>query len=165
MSADSFPAREVWRLRVELAGALPDPIWPAGVRERTFRPGDAEAVHALLEHGYRRGGGRVDAFETWLPAMTGDSEFDPGLWFLAETGDGLAGVTLCWTSAFVKDLVVHESWRRRGVGEALLRLAFAAFAARGATGVELKVEAANVGALRFYERVGMRVVERLEPGL
>jgi GNAT superfamily N-acetyltransferase len=45
--------------------------------------------------------------------------YDARLWFLAEAGRTLAGVALCWTSAFAKDLVVHESWRRRGLGDAL----------------------------------------------
>jgi ribosomal protein S18 acetylase RimI-like enzyme len=71
------------------------------------------------------------------------------------------GAVLCWTSAFAKDLVVHESWRRRGLGEALLLHAFNALATRGATAVELKVEAANRSAVRLYERLGMQVVARL----
>jgi ribosomal protein S18 acetylase RimI-like enzyme len=93
--------------------------------------------------------------------MAADEEFDPELWFLAQSGPMLAGAVLCWTSAFVKDVVVHESWRRRGVGEALMRHAFRAFAARGAEAVDLKVQASNAGAAALYERVGMRVVERL----
>ncbi|HLJ02081.1 MAG TPA: GNAT family N-acetyltransferase [Solirubrobacteraceae bacterium] len=151
----------VWRMRVALEGdALLPPRWPEGVSVRTFRADDAAAVHALLEHGYRQGGGSVAELDTWLPAMIGDSEYDAGLWFLAEAGATLAGVALCWTSAFVKDLVVHESWRRRGLGEALLRHVFTTFARRGATAVELKVDATNAGAIRLYERAGMRAVER-----
>ncbi|HET7047831.1 MAG TPA: GNAT family N-acetyltransferase [Solirubrobacteraceae bacterium] len=116
----------------------------------------------MLEHGYRRGGGSVAAFETWLAAMTTDEEFDPQLWFLAESQERPVGAVLCWTSAFVKDVVVHESWRRCGLGEALLLCAFNALAARGATAVELKVEAANQSAVRLYERLGMQVVEQLD---
>ena len=74
----------------------------------------------------------------------------------------LVGTVLCWTSAFVKDLVVRESRRRRGLGEALLRHVFEAFATRGAPAVELKVESTNLSAVALYERLGMRVVERLE---
>jgi ribosomal protein S18 acetylase RimI-like enzyme len=57
--------------------------------------------------------------------------------------------------------VVDESWRHRGLGEALLRHAFRVFADRGASGVELKVQATNSSAVHLYERLGMRVVERL----
>ena len=92
--------------------------------------------------------------------MTGDAEFDASVWFLAESREMLVGAVLCWTSAFVKDLVVRESWRRRGLGEALLRHVFTVFAARAAGAVELKVEAANASAVGLYERLGMRVVER-----
>ena len=99
--------------------------------------------------------------DVWLPALLGDSEFDPETCFLVTAGDELAAASICWTSAFVKDLVVHESWRRRGLGEAILQLAFQTFAARGARQVDLKVEEQNAGAIRLYERVGMRVVERL----
>ena len=56
---------------------------------------------------------------------------------------------------------MHETWRRHGLGEALLRLAFRTFQARGAAGVELKVHAENTPAIRLYERVGMRAVERI----
>jgi len=59
-------------------------------------------------------------------------------------------------------VVVHESWRRRGLGEALLLCAFNALATRGATAVELKVEATNQSAVCLYERLGMQVVEQLD---
>jgi ribosomal protein S18 acetylase RimI-like enzyme len=146
-------------MRVELVDPLAPPVWPDGVRVRTYAPDDARPLHELLVHAYRHGGGEVAPFDEWLPAMTGDSEFDPQLWFLAEAGRALAGSALCWTSAFVKDLVVQESWRRCGLGEALLRHAFAELRRRGATRVDLKVEAGNDGARRLYERVGMRVVD------
>jgi ribosomal protein S18 acetylase RimI-like enzyme len=157
------PAPGVFRMRIELgAAARRDPVWPDSVRVRTFRTEDAKALHSLLVHCYRRGGGSVAAFERWLPDMTTDEEFDPELWFLAESDGVLIGAVLCWTSAFIKDVVVHESWRGRGVGEALLLHALGTFARRGATTVELKVESTNAPAIRLYERLGMRIVERLD---
>jgi hypothetical protein len=102
--------RVIWRMRAELgAAAVREPRWPEDVSVRSFTLGDAESLHSLLQHGYRRGGGSVAAFETWLAQMTSDGEFDPELWFLAESRGMLVGVVLCWTSAFVKDVVVHES--------------------------------------------------------
>jgi ribosomal protein S18 acetylase RimI-like enzyme len=155
---------EVWRMRVEVdpAAVREEPVWPEGVRVRTWRDEDAESLHALLVHSYRHGGGSVAPFETWLPQMTSDAEFDPEVWFVAESEAVLVGAALCWSSAFVKDLVVHESWRRRGLGEALLLHVLRVFAARGAAAVELKVQAGNRPAVRLYERVGMRVAERLQ---
>ncbi len=154
-------ARETLRMRIDLRGEIPPPTWPEGSSVRAFHALDGPRLHALLEHGYRNGGGSVEAYEVWLPAITGDSEFDPETCFLVEVGDELAAASLCWTSAFVKDIVVHETWRRHGLGEALLRLAFRTFQARGAAGVELKVHAQNTPAIRLYEHVGMRVVERI----
>ena len=148
-------------MRVDLPRGTPASTWPAGTQVRGFRASDAEALHALLEHGYRNGGGSVPACDVWLPALVGDGEFDPALCFLAEVGDELAAAAICWTSAFVKDIVVAETWRRHGLGEALLRLAFRAFERRGADSVELKVQAQNAPAIRLYERVGMRTVERM----
>jgi ribosomal protein S18 acetylase RimI-like enzyme len=154
-------ARELLRMRIDLRSEIPKPTWPAGSSVRGFHDSDGPRLHALLEHGYRNGGGSVEACDVWLPALTGDSEFDPALCFLVEAGDDLAAAAICWTSGFVKDLVVHETWRRHGLGEALLRLAFRTFDQRGAEHVDLKVQAQNAPAIRLYERVGMRTVERL----
>jgi ribosomal protein S18 acetylase RimI-like enzyme len=157
--------RETLRMRIDLRSGIPRPEWPEGSGVRGFHESDAPRLHALLEHGYRNGGGSVPAYDVWLPALTGDEEFDPALCFLVEVGDELAAAAICWTSAFVKDIVVAETWRRHGLGEALLRLAFRTFERRGAAFVDLKVQAQNAPAIRLYERVGMRIVERLtEPG-
>jgi ribosomal protein S18 acetylase RimI-like enzyme len=152
-------------MRRPLEGDPPAPAWPEGLGIRSFRPEDAPAVHALLEHAYRGGGGSVDPFETWLPTMMSDAEFDPELWFLAEAEDGsLAGAALCWTSAFLKDLVVHESSRGRGLGAALVHHVLGEFRRRGASAVDLKVASDNpFGAHRLYERLGFAIVERLPP--
>jgi ribosomal protein S18 acetylase RimI-like enzyme len=153
----------VLRMRADLAPrSLRAPSWPEGIDVRTFTPKDARSLHSLLEHGYRAGGGSVAAFEAWLPQMTSDAEYDPELWFLSENRSVLVGAVLCWTSGFVKDLVVRESWRSRGVGKALMRHALTTFRARGATAVELKVHADNQGAVRLYERLGLRTIETLD---
>jgi len=156
--------RELLRMRMDLRGEIPPPTWPEGSHVRGFHPSDGPRLHALLDDGYRHGGGSVDGLDSWLPALVGDSEFDPRLCFLVEAGDELVAGAICWTSAFVKDIVVREAWRRHGLGEALLRLAFRTFQERGATHVELKVQGQNAPAIRLYERVGMRTIERLTDG-
>jgi ribosomal protein S18 acetylase RimI-like enzyme len=160
MTSDAPPGS--FRMRIDLdPTALYEQRWPPGIRVRCFTPRDAEGLHALLVRGYRHGGGSVAELDTWLPQMTGDEEYDPALWFLADAKGELAGAILCWKSGFVKDLMVDEPWRGRGLGEALLRRALSTFASRGMDTVELKVHADNAAAIRLYERVGMRVVERL----
>ncbi|WP_201302965.1 MULTISPECIES: GNAT family N-acetyltransferase [unclassified Bosea (in: a-proteobacteria)] len=118
------------------------------------------AIHDLMATGYNLGGGRVPPFEDWRAALLADSGFDPAFVFVAQDARGtVVAICLCWSSAFIKDLVVHPSARRLGLGEALLRQAFLTFAARGADAVDLKVEIDNpTGARRLYERVGMREV-------
>jgi ribosomal protein S18 acetylase RimI-like enzyme len=151
---------DIQRLRRDLADAIADPAWPAGFSTRTFTAEDAPAVHRLMTLGYARGGGSVGAFDQWWPAVRDDGEFDAELCFLALDASGeIAGVAQCWTSAFIKDLVVHPDARRRGIAEALLHTAFQAFRRRGARHVDLKVQTDNPsGAVRLYRRLGMRDV-------
>jgi mycothiol synthase len=94
--------------------------------------------------------------------------FDPTLWFLLWDGDALAGFALDYPefgadadAGYVNWLGVREPWRRRGLGEALLRRSFSELYARGKHRTVLGVDAQNVtGALRVYERVGMRQSRR-----
>ena len=65
------------------------------------------------------------------------------------------------TVGWVGSLAVRRPWRRRGLGEALLRDAFVRFAERGKRSAGLGVDAENTtGAVALYERVGMHVVRR-----
>ncbi len=100
-------------------------------------------------------------YDEWLAWWTTDEEWDPSAWFVAESGGELAAAALCWTTGFVKDLAVHPAQRRRGIGRALLAHVAEEFRRRGAPAISLKVDATNLPALRLYESIGMRVVERL----
>jgi ribosomal protein S18 acetylase RimI-like enzyme len=148
----------IQRLRRDLASPVADPVWPAGISARPFTAEDAAAVHRLMQAAYAEGGGSVGTFDQWWPGVRDDGEFDAGLCFLAIDGAGqIVGAAQCWTSAFVKDLVVHPDVRRRGIAEALLLTVFQAFRHRGATHVDLKVQLDNPsGAVRLYRRLGMR---------
>jgi ribosomal protein S18 acetylase RimI-like enzyme len=154
---------EVLRMQADLRRGTSAPRWPAGVLAARWQDAAASAVHGLLCSAYRRGGGEVDQDRVkWTNAFTTDPEFDPSACILAWTGRELAGVALCWSSAFVKDLCVSESQRGRGLGEALVRAAMVLFANRGAPVLSLKVHADNPsGAPRLYRRCGFEVVERI----
>ncbi len=143
-----------FRLRKKLDGPVPPPRWPTGFSCRTLLPGDAHAIHDVMSRAYEDGRG-VPPFDIWWPNFSGDPEFDASLCFLVVGQEGIAGVALCWTGAFLKDLAVHPDARRLGIGENLLRLVFGVFQARGASSVDLKVEADNRNAIRLYERAGM----------
>jgi ribosomal protein S18 acetylase RimI-like enzyme len=143
-------------MRRALYEPLAAPIWPDGAHLKNFTPGLAGDAHALLQLAYADGGGSVPAFEEWWTRLSGDGEYDPSLCFLACDADGnLAGFAQCWTLGFVKDFVVHPRHRRRGIGRVLLLHVFHVFQARGTQAVDLKVQADNPGALRFYESLGM----------
>ncbi len=104
----------------------------------------------------------------WPEGFIGSSEFDPGLVFLAEEGDELAGFSLCKNevrpnTGHVGVLGVRRPWRRRGLGTALLLHSFREFRRRGRAKADLGVDTENLtGAVRLYERVGMSPVRRFD---
>lgn len=142
-------------LRRSLDTPLPAEHWPAGVTCTAIDAADAATVHALLQRAYASGfGSVVPDWLAWWEALVADSEFDRDLCLIAWADGAVVGFCLCWTSSFVKDLVVDPAAQGRGIGAALLLTAMAALRARGATEVQLKVVTANAGARRLYERLG-----------
>jgi ribosomal protein S18 acetylase RimI-like enzyme len=62
---------------------------------------------------------------------------------------------------WVYAVAVRPSFRRRGIGAALIRRLEAALAGRGCLKVNLQVRASNAAAVAFYERLGYAVEERV----
>jgi len=143
-------------------------VMPEGLRLLRYRPdvdedrlrtainevfADDPLFHVLTEARFR---------EFYLRARG----FDPSLWLLAWAGDELAGFTLVFPErqgdrelGWIGNLGVRQAWRRRGLGEALLRASFHELQQRGMRKVGLGVDADNAsGALRLYESVGMRQI-------
>jgi len=147
-------------MRRNLAEDVPVITWPEGVCVHAYRPELAEEVHRLMELGYQDGGGRVPALDVWQQRFETDPEYNPSLCFVAQDAEGIVAVCQCWTSAYIKNLVVHPRARRLGLGRALLLNAFQVFQQRREGFVDLKVLEDNVRAQRLYERVGMYVVRR-----
>jgi mycothiol synthase len=145
---------------------------PPGIEIRTFVKGfDDHAVHAALEESFAEHWGWIARpFEEWAAHRLDDPQFDARLWFVAEDlrsdRRDVAGVLVGGLDAemgIVHTLGVRDRWRGRGVGRALLRRSFAAFAARGIRDVVLFVDAQNeTGATRLYERVGMHTARRYD---
>lgn len=74
------------------------------------------------------------------------------LWFLAFDGQGEPiGVARVTPEGRIGRMAVARSWRRRGVGGALLQVAIEAARARGHRSVQLS---AQTHAMPFYERHG-----------
>jgi ribosomal protein S18 acetylase RimI-like enzyme len=147
-------------LRRNLAEALPVIIWPQGNLLSNYCPERAHAVHDLMQRGYQEGGGRVPALDVWQQRFETDPEYDPTLCFIALDAEGIVGVCQCWTSAFIKNLVVHPRAQGQGLGRALLLHAFKVFQQRREGYVDLKVLESNLRAQRLYESAGMYVVRR-----
>ena len=109
-----------------------------------------------------------EPFEQWREFTVRSRNFDPALWLVAWAGDDVAGYALNFPEragdpgyGWVGTLGVRRPWRRKGVGEALLRRSFAALHARGIRKVRLSVDAESpTGATRLYERAGMTVLRR-----
>lgn len=81
--------------------------------------------------------------------------------FIARNGDAVVGMlTLAWfriptgIKAWIEDVVVDESARGRGVGEALNRAAIAEAARQGAKHVSLTSRPSRQAANRLYQRLG-----------
>lgn len=145
------------RMRRPLGESVGPLQWPDGVHLKAFTEKYAAAVHGLLTLAYADGGGSVPSFEEWWRTLSQDEEYDPGLCFpVCDKQGSVIGFAQCWISAYVKDVVVHPRYRRRGIGRALLLHIFRVFQDRGAEAVDLKVEISNpTGAILLYESLGM----------
>ncbi len=147
-------------LRRDLSGVLPDAQWPEGIELSVYREEMAPAVHQLMQLGQLEGGGRVPSLGDWRQRFASDPEYDPALCFVACDAEGVVGVAQCWTSAYIKNLVVHPRMQGRGLGRALLLNTFKVFQQRREGFVDLKVLEDNLRAQRLYESAGMYVVRR-----
>jgi mycothiol synthase len=156
--------RHFWRMDVELGPRGPqEPTSLQGIHVRTFITGqDERPVHAAFEEAFAVHYAHVPwSFEDWMALRIEGEGFDPGLWFLALDGDEIAGALagrIIEDIGWVNTLGVRPRWRRRGIGEALLRRSFGEFHRRGIHMSSLHVDSQNeTGATGLYERVGMSV--------
>ena len=164
------PVRRSHRMAIALDGLPPVPPLPAGLELRAFRPGEERAVYETHMETFEDSWEHVrEPYERWLHWTVERPGFDPGLWLLAGDGEEIAGIALCRiheedpATGWVTILGVRRAWRRRGLGEALLRAGFAELARRGCARAVLGVDAESLtGAYRVYERAGMRAAARFE---
>ncbi len=160
------PERRFWRMRRELSGDLPAPVWPAGVTVSDFRrPDDERAVHELISTSFREIGGQHErTFEQWSGYLLDTDLFDASLYLVAVDGERVAGASLTQVmggEGFVRQLAVAPSHRGRGLGLALLHETFRRLAEQGLPTALLGVDAGNpTGAIAVYEKAGMAVHEQ-----
>lgn len=127
---------------------------------RPMRRGEEDAVAEMV-----RGLAR-DTEAGLVPRLTGEglgAALDLIDVVVAANSDGLCGACLglmtysTWRGAkglYVVDLYVSPGARGQGLGEALLLATGRRAAARGAQFIKLEVDEGNLGAQRFYTRLG-----------
>jgi ribosomal protein S18 acetylase RimI-like enzyme len=160
------PIRHFWHMQVDLEGPVEPGPAPDGIEITGIEPrDDLRAIHGIIDSAFADDPSHhPEPFERWVVDDTAGPGYDPTLWLLARDGGVPVGALTASAGddvGWVDYLAVLRSHRGRGVGSALLRRAFATFAARGLPRVRLNVDADNVtGATAVYEGVGMRVVNR-----
>jgi len=157
------PVQHFWRMVVEFGSPPGEPAAPQGITMRPFVRGqDDRAVWQLVTEAFSDNADyRPRPFEEWAGFMTNRESFDPSLFFIADASSEIAGVALCpkyEDSGWVRQLAVRGTWRRRGVGRALMQTVFAEYYRRGYKKVGLVMDSFNrSGAREFYLSLGMHV--------
>jgi len=157
--------RHSYHMRIDLNGTPQAPKWPDGFTVRTLRDGEEQRFYdAQMASFADTWLFTPEPYELWRHWMVDEPGFDPSLWFGAEHGDDLAAIVIARAPenepglGWVRVLGVLPEFRQRGLGQAMLQHAFGEFARRGFDAVGLGVDAENpTGAVRVYERAGMRV--------
>ena len=153
------PVRDLWVMRRDAEGELPEAPAVPGVRIRTFRAGDGIELlrvnaAAFADHPEQ---GRLDI--GGLTERMAESWFDPaGLLVAEDAGDRMLGFH--WTkqhSAEVGEVYVvgvSPQAQGRGLGRLLTVAGLRHLAGLGVREVLLYVESDNAPAIRMYERFG-----------
>ncbi len=163
--------RELRQMRRELPGEpLPEPVLPAGVTVRSFRPGQDDAAWlavnaAAFAHHPEQG----SLTQRDLEDREAERWFDPEGFFLAVRGERIVGFH--WTKTHEADdpedslgevyvVGVHPDEQGSGLGKALTAIGLRHLAYdRGLPTAMLYVDADNLPAVTVYERLGFTVHE------
>jgi mycothiol synthase len=154
-------------MTLSLAGAPTSPPPPApGVTVRpVVHTDDAEMrrFHATIEEAFADTDHPATDYPTFRAQIAAETSVDWDEWLVGEVDGEWAGVLRSagagpdGNGGWVRALAVLRPYRRKGVGAALLRHAFAIYAAKGRTEAGLGVDMANpTEAIRLYRSVGMR---------
>jgi mycothiol synthase len=152
-----------WSMRIKLDSPPPAPKFPPGVEIRPFVETEhLYPVYEALEEAFADHWGHIKlSFEEWKKMRMSPERYQPDLWFVAWQGNEIAGVSICRkreNMGWVWSLGVRPTWRKQGLGMALLLHSFGEFHRRGEKVAGLGVDASNpTGATRLYERAGMSI--------
>jgi mycothiol synthase len=162
-------AHSYWRLVRSLEDAPPAPDTPAGFRLRSV-----DAVHDVLGIHTVGAASFADApdytpesLAEFIEEHLAAHDFDADLSRVATVDERIIGFLLAGRRpderiGWVRILAVDPGYQDRGLGTALLRSAFAAFAKAGLREARLGVASYNARGLHVYERVGMTARYRFD---
>jgi GNAT superfamily N-acetyltransferase len=156
----------IFQMRIEMDSAPREPRWSPGISIRTAVPNqDDRTIFELIQSAFDQPGRTPPSFGEWKAFMMRPDIFEADLWFLGVAGEQVVGACLCFEypgQGWVRQLCVAESWRRKGLGTALLLHAFGEFRKRRISEVGLTVDSHNPRAFNFYQRVGMKRIRQYD---
>ena len=155
------PRHTSWVLRLPDDVAIDHPPLPHGVMIRPFDPEwEEEQVYRVVEDAFNEWPTREPStFEEWRSGVTGRSDFDPTLLFVAVADQEVVGVSFgipYEDEGWVQQLAVRRDHRNQGLAKALLRTTFDELRRRGSPAVGLSTDS-RTGALDLYVDAGMVV--------
>jgi ribosomal protein S18 acetylase RimI-like enzyme len=165
--------RYSWVMEAELSKDLPVFKLPEKFQIRAVEPSEYRQIFLLKEETFEDHWGHIDTSEEegWKEfeaEHVQDPNYDPELWFVAEVNGEMVGMIFGNKSTpfgtdygWVAILGVKRSWRKHGIGKALLLHFFQKIKDKGSTKVGLSVDSDSLtGATSLYESVGLRVIEQ-----
>ncbi|GHG64665.1 mycothiol synthase [Streptomyces griseocarneus] len=158
--------RELRQMRRPLTDLeLPEPVLPAGVTVRAFRPGeDDEAWLAVNAAAFAHHPEQGSLTQRDLDDRKAEAWFDADGFFLAEKGGEIVGFH--WTKVHADEglgevyvLGVRPGAQGGGLGKALTTIGLRHLADKGLPTAMLYVDADNAAAVSVYERLGFATHE------
>lgn len=164
-AAGFAPRRTFWRMERPLTDADRPAVPTPGVTIRRVEEPDRPTVYAVVEAAFEdHWNHHRRSYAEWLEQVAGSPGADPALWWLAEVDGAVVGALVATRqmadddAIYVAVLATLRAARRRGVGTALLREAFAAGRAQGWSLARLNVDAeSTTSAPSLYAGVGLVV--------
>jgi ribosomal protein S18 acetylase RimI-like enzyme len=116
-----------------------------------------------------------DVWQDYLADLRGRVTGDQGIFLVAEAKQKIVGVLAGYVqqaedrlvdaafdrSAYTSDLFVHDAWRRKGVGTALVRAFEQAMRANGLQWLSVCVKSSNIAAREAYRAYGFEDYETI----
>ncbi len=133
---------------------------PDGLEIRLVERDQLPAIYVANEDVFSESHNRLESYEIWLSNL-GGSDPDTSLWVVAWDGDQIAGHVISTSDeegAHTPWLAIRRSWRRRGLGKALMTRMLHRCQERGITQADIGAVAENPGkSVHLYESVGYQI--------